>query len=180
MEWRVLPSCEFYEVSDQGDVRSLDRVISLASRNAMTYERSRKGQTLKPVRHSQGYLMVNVPSRRSLHSVVAEAFIGPRPHGYDINHKNGIKTDNRVENLEYCSRSDNMRHAVATGLCPKPPTKRGVEQHKAMLTEAQVLEIRDCYKHGSGIAEMARRYGVGESTIRSIVQRKTWAWLSDD
>ncbi len=55
-------------------------------------------------------------SRRMVHSLVADRFIGPRPTGADINHKDGDKTNNCVTNLEYCTRAENMRHAVAMGL----------------------------------------------------------------
>lgn len=179
MEWRILPSCEFYEVSDDGQVRSIDRVLTLRGRGGELYERTKKGALLKPLRHTNGYLMVNAPNRRTIHALVLEAFIGERPKGYDINHKDGDKTNNRLANLEYCSRGENMRHAVATGLCPKPPVKRGIEQHKAVLDEIQVREIRAKYANGKGVAAMAREYGVGESTIRNVAQRKTWAWLED-
>jgi hypothetical protein len=51
-----------------------------------------------------------------VHRIVAAAFIGPCPDGLEINHKNGIKLDNRAENLEYTTRSANMKHAYDSGL----------------------------------------------------------------
>jgi hypothetical protein len=70
-----------------------------------------------------GYPIVTLsgkPSRsRCVHHLVMEAFVGPRPGGLQINHKNGIKTDNRLENLEYITASQNIRHAMAMGLMEK-------------------------------------------------------------
>jgi Mor family transcriptional regulator len=71
-----------------------------------------------------------------------------------------------------------MRHAVATGLSPKPPLKRGTDQHKARLNEEKVRQIRAEHANGAGIARLARQYGVGESTIRNVVRGNTWAWLT--
>lgn len=52
----------------------------------------------------------------TVHSIVMQAFVGPRPEGYHINHKNGIKTDNRLENLEYVTPAYNSKHAWDNGL----------------------------------------------------------------
>ena len=72
------------------------------------------------VRHGYLAIAVYLPDGTRKHFViareVAHAFIGVRPEGMQINHKNGIKTDNRVENLEYISPSDNLKHAVKMGL----------------------------------------------------------------
>ncbi len=95
--------------------------------------------------------------------------------------RNGVKTDNRLENLEYCSASDNQRHAVATGLAPKPPLRRGTDNdHTCRLNEEQLRSIRRDYAEGRGIPGLAREYRVGDSTVRNIVRRNSWAWLSDE
>ena len=163
--WQPIESSKGYEASDDGQVRSPRRI-------------------LKPAKTPQGYLKVVVvyldgkQKQRTIHSLVAEAFIGLRPIGMDINHLNGDKADNRLANLEYCSRSQNMRHAVETGLMPPPPAKRGVDHYKSRLTEDQVHLIRKGYLEKKGIAQMAREFSVGESTIRNIVRGNSWGWLS--
>ena len=185
MEWRPIPTTAGYQASSDGQIKSPDTTQTLVSSAGKEYTRERKGRILSPAKHSAGYRKVVVitldgrQSQRTVHSLVMEAFEGLRPVGLWINHKNGDKTDNRIENLEYCSASDNQRHAVATGLAPKPPLKRGTDQHKAVLDEDQVRCIRRQYEDGMGIASLARQYMVGESTIRNVVKRHTWTWLDD-
>ena len=187
MEWRKIPGTAGYEASEGGQIRSPDIEQTLQGNGGTTYTRRRAGRVLKLAKHSAGYLKCCVvtaegrQSQRTVHSLVLEAFLGPRPKGLWINHRNGIKTDNRLENLEYCSASDNQRHAVATGLAPKPPLRRGTDNdHICRLNEEQVRSIRRDYAEGRGIAGLAREYRVGDSTVRNIVRRNSWAWLSDE
>lgn len=178
-EWRDVPSSPMYQVSETGDVRSKDRIIQVRTNGRGTYDRQMAGQPIAFTKLPAGYLVVQLGRghKRTVHSLVAEAFIGPRPKGMDINHKDGNKKNNNVGNLEYCSRSANMKHAYDTGLVPKPPLKRGTDQHLCRLDEDKVRAIRKWHEDGGGIAQMARHYDVGESTIRNLVQRKSWAWL---
>ena len=173
--WLAVPSNGFYEVSDEGEVRSIDRIIERKGKPTRL-----AGKVLKPLKHNQGYWSVSLGAgkRCLIHSLVMEAFVGPRPKGMDINHKNGDKKDNRLENLEYCSRSQNMAHAVRAGLMPPPPLKRGTAQHLNRLTEDQVREIRKWSSEGGGLAQIARHYDVGQSTVRNILKGNTWSWLA--
>jgi len=185
MEWRPIPSTAGYQASSDGQIKSPDVTQTLLGRGGKEYTRERKGRILSPAKHSAGYRKVGVvtldgrQSQRTVHSLVMEAFEGPRPAGLWINHKNGDKTDNRIENLEYCTASDNQRHAVATGLAPKPPLKRGAEQHKARLDEIQVRRVRAYAQLNWPTYKIARFFGVGETTIYNILKRKSWAWLDD-
>ena len=174
-EWRTTPLRDSYEVSDEGEVRSVDRMIT---GNGKPY--LRKGRVLTPLRHNRGYLQVSLGQgcRVLIHALVMEAFVGPREEGMDINHINGDKTDNRLINLEYCSRSQKMAHAVRIGLMPPPPVRRGTaNDHKCKLSEDDVRAIRKWREEGGGIAQIARHYKVGETTVRHIVNRTSWAWL---
>lgn len=114
-----------YEVSNLGQVRSVDKQ-SLDNRNRVRFK---KGKLLKPAKNGFGYLVVNVSGFRhkrnwKVHQLVAIHFL-PNPMGYPcINHKNGNKTDNRAENLEWCTHSHNAKHAFSSGLA-KPPVNTG-------------------------------------------------------
>lgn len=102
-----------YEVSSQGRVRSLDRVVTLPSGQT----RRATGRILKAGTVRGYYLFVNLGKGNSqyVHRLVAEAFIGPRPDGTEICHNNGDPADNRVENLRYDSHRSNCEDVLEHG-----------------------------------------------------------------
>src|SRR4051794_33797732 len=108
---RWLPVVGFsnYEVSDLGRVR-----------RSAPGEGAQVGKVLKFCSNGKGYLRV-CPVRdgrghtRYIHRLVTEAFLGPIPPGYEVNHKNCDKSDNRAVNLEYVTRAANMRHGHLNG-----------------------------------------------------------------
>jgi len=115
-EWRPVVGYEnLYEVSNLGRIKSLDRLIDGRERTGTVYKRLKKGRILNGRKSTHGYIYIELKPRvykhrvSSVHSVVAMAFIGPRPDGYDIDHKNNIRSDNRAENLEYVTRQENLR-----------------------------------------------------------------------
>ena len=106
------------------------------------------------------------------HKLVAITYIPNLLNRREINHKNGIKTDNRVENLEWCTHKENMRHAYATGLVVN---KIGQDHNNAKLTNLEVLEIREIYKNRSPKQrDVAKIYGVDPALIWRIIRRKCW------
>ena len=109
-----------------------------------------------------------------VHSLVAEAFIGPRPDGLQVNHKNGIKADNRADNLEYLTPSENRLHAFRTGL---QRAACGERVGSAKLDDATVLAIRADYAAGLQQLEIARSRGMRLGMVHCVVKRKTWRHL---
>jgi hypothetical protein len=113
--WRDIKGYEgFYQVSNRGDVRSLNRTVGTGIKQNV------KGVDMS-LRLHNGYLDVllsknGATRRRTVHRLVAEAFI-PKKKGKEfVNHIDGVKSNNNVENLEWVSRSGNMRHAFSNGL----------------------------------------------------------------
>jgi len=108
-----------------------------------------------------------------IHRLVAKAFI-PNPESKpEVNHINGIKTDNRVENLEWVTVKENHGHAARTGL-------RAVGERSGMakLTEPKVREIKKLYASGGYfLRELAVLFGVGKSTISYITKGERWGHL---
>lgn len=122
-EWKTIPGTgDLYQASTLGRIRSLDRIIVKLNRWGYVGELKKKGRVLKPWRDCNGYDVVYICDSNgrkaiNVHRLVAKTYIDGAAIGLDVNHKDGIKTNNVPENLEWCSRKENMAHARVTGLC---------------------------------------------------------------
>lgn len=171
--WKPVVGFEgLYEVSDLGRVRSLDRYVTFQNRWGSLTTRRFAGQLVQPGPHQGGYLQAHFAIAgkdvsRTLHSVVAEAFIGPRPPGYEVLHKDGDQTNNCSDNLRYGTRLENEADKEVHG------TRQRGEKHKSSkLTEADVLQIRA--RVGERLEDLAAEFGCTFSNISAIQLRKSW------
>lgn len=157
--WKDIPEYEgLYQVSNLGRVKSL------------WFEREK---ILKPKETTRRYLRIALFKEGEeksfpVHRLVMLAFVGPS--NLQVNHKNGIKSDNKLENIEYCTRSENMIHAYAAGL--KIPIK-GEKHYASKLTRSCAERIK--YGHqGVSQKEIAEIYGISLCTVSRIRSGKKW------
>jgi len=166
-EYRVIPNYPNYEISRTGTVRRRK-----GGRGA------RVGHELAWNIHESGYAYVNLwhgakRACKRVHRLVWRAWVGEIPADRQINHLNGDPTDNRLENLECVTASENMQHAYA--VLHRRPASRGATHHNAKLTAEDVLAIRAL----SGLADMSNvdigtLFDVSDSRVSRIVNRKAW------
>jgi hypothetical protein len=127
-----------------------------------------------------GHIQVDGRSRQLgqpfAHHLIWEAVHGPVPDGLEINHRNGIKADNRIANLEVVTRQQNVLHAYATGL----KSNAGEKHPSHRLTEAQVREIRRRADGGEPHKLLAAEYGISRRQVNDVAGRRAWAHVTEE
>lgn len=159
-EWRPVVGYEgLYEVSDMGNVRSLDRIIRQAARSGKVYEKAIRGHMLRPGRMPGGHMSVSLGRKNSrcVHDLVLTAFEGPRPEGQEARHLDGAPANNRRGNLAWSSRGDNGRDKKWHNL-PAP----------YKLRPPEIASIKAALARGQVQAAIARDFNVSPSTIHLI------------
>ena len=134
----------------------------------------------RPVVATNGYLRTCIfkDSRGKgvfIHRLVAAAFLGERPEGMQVNHKNGNKQDNRLENLEYVTASDNALHARR--VLGRGPDKRGSKHHLAKWGEDEILAMRQLLASGLSQADVMRIFGISSASISRVANRVRWTHI---
>lgn len=157
------------------DVAGYDGLYQISSIGRFRSFAKKKTVTKYGIKNKDGYYVTSMMKKGirhivTIHRLVAIHFI-PNPENKQcINHKNGIKTDNRVENLEWCTTQENTEHAKINNLILK-----GENNPKSIFTEEQVREIKRKYKKNVYSQNMlARDYNCSRSAICHIVMGKTW------
>jgi len=161
--WQQINNFPDYYISNQG------RILS--------YRKKSKGRILKGLVDKDGYLTIyfyNDSGRKrfKIHRLVGEYFINNPENKPEINHKNGVKSDNNALNLEWCTISENKKHSYdILGINgPVGESNRG-----SKLTEKDVVEIRKLASIGEiKKKDIAKMYGVWYQTIYSICTKRSW------
>lgn len=178
-EWLPVNGYEgFYEVSNLGQVR-----------NVKERRHTSIGRVLKPLPTTNGYFRVclNKDGERryiSVHRIVATTFLGVPDSELQVNHIDGVKSNNRIDNLEWVTSKQNHHHASMMGLKAfgdRNPSrlypekrKRGPDNHKTKLTEDKVIELRRLSSEGWGCARLGRYFGITKQAARAVALRRNW------
>lgn len=162
-----------YMISNLGRIKSLDKKVN----SKFDSKRTIKGKYLNFTSLRKGYKYVELYNDKlerkkfSIHRLIALHFI-PNPNNYPmINHKDGNTLNNSIDNLEWCTASQNTRHAFDTGLLV---IRKGESCTQSKLTEQQVKDIHVLKHYGMKSKTISKIYGVSFSTICDIFQGRTW------
>ena len=165
--WRPIPSTlGYYEASDRGKIRRVKPCMNYPFGYVLNSSPNRDG-------YPQVSLSIEGRQRTArVHQLVAEAFLGPRPDGYQVNHIDGKRANNSASNLEYVTPSENALHGYRLGR--KNGGAKGINHQFAKLDDEKVREIRLLLKSGLSKQKIASRYAVGVATVGDIKLGKTW------
>lgn len=174
--WKDIPGYEdYYQASTLGRIRSVDREVSYLSGKNKVPRTDFWPSQIKTLRYRKdGYLQVNLSknSKKSyfpVHKIIARVFLGEVPKKMDICHNNGDRSDNRVSNLRYDTRKNNLSDAISHGT-----RIQGEAHYNVKLTDDQVKEI---IKDGRTQKIIASEYGVRQSHISRLKRRTQRRYL---
>jgi|ERR1035437_1687176 hypothetical protein len=158
--WKPIIINPKYAISSKGRVKHIrfDRILK--------QRKTHEGYPIVPLNFNGKSVYKNVAR------LVAMNFLDNPENKPQVNHKNGVKTDNNIKNLEWCTGSENMKHAFKMGLIV---INKGEESNFSKLTEHEVKLIRSYYNENAySYKEMARIFRVSKGCINHIVNRRNW------
>lgn len=158
LTWKRCVEQENYFASNSGDIFSLIT-----------------GKMLSNKPDSHGYIRLSISVKGEKRSIYAHRMVMAAFNGVstlDVNHINGVKSDNRLENLEYCTHTENIRHAYRMGLVP--PSPKGEKSVNSKLSRLDIFEILEKLKDGVYQREIAKHYNVSQRCINFIHKRQTY------
>ena len=167
-QWKPVKGYErLYEVSNLGRVRSKERIVKHNCGGAKRL----KGKMLTPYKTGQGRYQVSLwregmRNPQQVHRLVMLSFVGECPENMEVRHLNSDPTDNRLCNLAYGTKTENVIDALKLG-----------RHGKQKITPEEVLTIRQRLDDGELIIHIAKEYGVCNRAISNIKNRRTFWWM---
>ena len=183
--WKDITNYEgLYQASNTGKIKSLPRkeITKNPHNPDKTMIRTRNEKILKQSLDKDGYLKTALCKDSHaityfIHRLIALTFLKNDENLPQINHKNGIKIQNNVENLEWCNQNHNMQHAFNTKLVDVRKLQ-GENHWSHILNDNDILEIRKLYSMGNmNQREIGNKYGIDQSHVSYIVNRKLWGHI---
>lgn len=162
--YKKIDGYENYEISNYGNVKNLN------------FNRSNKQKILKNCCDSDGYHVVglrknNKTTTKKVHRLVCLAFLENPFNKKEVNHINGIKTDNNITNLEWNTSSENQNHAYRIGLQVNKKRKLTLDQVFDIRTNCK---IKNKYNKISDTIEYSKKYNVSLSTITKVIRNYSY------
>lgn len=170
-----------YLINSEGIIKSVERQVK---GRVEGHTRVQRGRILKQQKSRYGYMecelygfTLDTKKTKRVHRMVAEVFI-PNPNNHpQVNHINGVKSDNSVENLEWCTASYNTKHAHDTGLASNYVGEKSV---LSKLTEWEVHFIRYWFCKRYSVTSISKVFPCGSGNIYDIMRGKSWNHLVTD
>ncbi len=161
-DWKKIKNYESYMVSDLGRIKSLkgkkEIILTPSDRNGYLKVSLSKNSKVKDI---------------TIHRLVMETFIPNNENKTQVNHINGIKTDNRLENLEWSNASENALHAFKLGL---RKNEKGDNATYRKVNSKKVVEIKSIYfNQDINQTKLGEMFNISQSAISYIINNKRWA-----
>lgn len=167
--WKVIEDFPDYKVSNEGRVKSHKREKFWTSKGSLT---------------GAGYFFVMLCNRegnftRTVHTLVLETFLSPRPEGYIANHRDGNKQNNYIENLEWVTPSENIKHAYKLGLTKSLGWSQGIGENNShsKLKDGEVWLIKRLLWFEYPQRKIAKMFSIGKSTVTHINLGESWTHI---
>ena len=176
--WKAIPGLEYYEASNLGRIRSLDRRLEYQCRWGQTTTRFHRGRVLrlKPKPNGCGTIYWSFFAGEDggywqVNRAVCLAFNGPSPSkSHEAAHLDGDTNNNRPENLSWSTPLENAAHKIGHGT-----VSVGTKNGASLLSEEKIQPIFEAYCLGISASILARRYNVGDKTILSVLNGTSWS-----
>jgi hypothetical protein len=161
-KWKIIPEAPKYEASTLGKIRNAE------TKRELKFSEIRRGYKIFKAYYKDGD-----KRNMTVHKAVATTFV-PNPDNLpQLNHKNGNKADNRMENLEWCTCKQNIKHAFKEGLRKKTYTI----EHRAKITEKMARRIKMGLEMGLRQNELVDIYNVSKSTVEGMKNGSRWGHI---
>jgi len=164
-EWKTIPQCPFYAASNLGRIKRIQQGAGARVNHIKQFHRNRNGYMYVGLCHN------GIQTQHLVHRLILITFCGePQSHQTDVNHIDNDRTNNRVSNLEFCTRKENLDWADAQVRLPR----WGEKNSTSRLKNADIPIIRQMISDGVSDSKIGQLFNVHRRTICSIRLRENW------